>query len=87
MKRQSGCLHGTDPDPLQICDSFISWSSCGTPKVGAGSVIYSFAGIWDPSPHVGLLCRALIQGGYIVILQFDMPCSLLIFMGGLTISE
>lgn len=36
----------------------------------------SFTGSWDPDPHTGLLCSALIHegGGCLVLLQLAMPC-------------
>lgn len=56
------CLHGTDIGPLYICDSCVAWFPCGIPNSGAETVPDSLAGFWDPTPHNGLSCPALITG-------------------------
>lgn len=54
--------------------------------VGPGAVPNTLVGFWEPIPHSGLPCPALIKGG--AYSSCNLIChGLLISMGGLSLSE
>lgn len=49
--------HGTDLSLLHICDIYVVWSICGTPRVmGAGAVPCALMVSPEPTPHARFPC-------------------------------
>lgn len=61
-RRRKGCRkqgrHGTDLNPLHICDIYVAWSICGTPRaMGAGAVPHALMVSREPT-HARFPCPA-----------------------------
>lgn len=69
MNQQPRNLHEIHLGPPHIYDSCAVWSTCGTPKRGAGAVPNNLTGSWEPIPHTGLTCPALIQGAVLSLTE------------------
>lgn len=75
---QSGSLHGTNLEPLHVCNGCVAWSSCGNHKCGEmtqqlralaalpipSNHMVSDALFWHAGVHAG---RALVYIKYILI--------------------